>query len=193
MDGEARTGLRYVGAELLRELEGLIPEVEGLKPLPREEIRRRLVEIGYRAWASLYKRYGFDPFLPPSPPETQLEKGALRGQYVDAFKSYVAMAERGRLKEVALRTFVGLEDPEGASGALRALEEDGAIIVAEGGKREILCKTAFLTRFGSYVAREYGLPRMGWRRLAEILGLRKTSRSMGGRKVDNLLALEFEY
>jgi len=35
-------------------------------------------------------------------------------------------------------------------------------------------------------------PRMGWKRLAEILGLRKTSREIGGKTVDNLLYMELD-
>jgi hypothetical protein len=80
-----------------------------------------------------------------------------------------------------------------STDALEALNKYHAIeVVGEDGRKELLCKTSFLTKFAEYLSREYGLPKMGWKRLAEILGLRKTSREVGSRTVDNLLYAQFD-
>lgn len=80
-----------------------------------------------------------------------------------------------------------------STDALEALKKYHAIeVVGEDGRKELLCKTSFLTKFSEYLSREYGLPKMGWKRLAEILGLRKTSREVGSRTVDNLLYAQFD-
>ncbi|MCC6024630.1 MAG: hypothetical protein LM600_08015, partial [Thaumarchaeota archaeon] len=192
MGGDVARALRYVGVELLREVEKLIPEVDKLRDLPREEIRSRLVELGYRAWVNLYGRYGLEPFPPPAVPETSLEKASVKEQYRDVFRSYIALAKEGRIREVEVQVFDRQVVPE-STDALEALKKYHAIeVVGEDGRRELLCKTSFLTKFAEYLSREYGLPRMGWKRLAEILGLRKTSREIGGKTVDNLLYMELD-
>jgi len=74
MDPNIKKTLRYIGKELLIELEKLIPEINNLRNLTRDEIRKELVKLGYKAWTSLYKKYGLEPFPEPSEPETELEK-----------------------------------------------------------------------------------------------------------------------
>jgi hypothetical protein len=192
MGGDVARALRYVGVELLREVEKLIPEVDKLRDLPREEIRSRLVELGYRAWANLYRRYGLEPFPPPAAPETSLEKASVKEQYRDVFRSYIALAKEGKIKEVEIQVFDRQVVPA-STDALGALRKYHAIeVIWEDGRRELLCKTSFLTKFSEYLSREYGLPKMGWKRLAEILGLRKTRREIGGKTVDNLLYVELD-
>jgi hypothetical protein len=192
MGGDVARVLRYVGVELLREVEKLIPEVDKLRNLPREEIRSKLVELGYRAWANLYRRYGLEPFPPPATPETSLEKASVKEQYRDVFRSYIALAKEGKIKEVEIQVFDRQVVPD-STDALGALEKYHAIeVIGEDGRKELLCKTTFLTKFSEYLSREYGLPRMGWKRLAETLGLRKTRRDIGGKTVDNLLYMELD-
>jgi len=48
MKPEVMVALRVLGVELLREVEKLIPEIERLKSLPRDELRNKLVELGVR-------------------------------------------------------------------------------------------------------------------------------------------------
>jgi hypothetical protein len=192
MKPEVKATLKILGVELLREVEKLIPEVETLKSLPRDEIRSRLVDLGYRAWTSLYRKYGLEPFPAPAQPETSLEKTSIKEQYRDIFKAYLRLARDGKLKDVTIPV-VGPKDLEDKT-ALRDLEAYHALEVVdrETGKRELLCKNTFITKFGEYVAREYGLPKMGFRRLADIIGLRETRRSIGGRIVGHLYVLELE-
>jgi hypothetical protein len=192
MKTEVKVALRILGVELLREVERLLPEVEALKSLPRDEIRDKLVELGYRAWVNLYRRYELEPFSAPAQPETSLEKASVKEQYRDVFKSYLRLAKDGKLKDVTIPV-AGSKDLEDKT-VLRDLETYHVLEVVdrETGKRELLCKTTFITKFGEYVAREYGLPKMGYKRLAELIGLRKTHRTIGGKTVDNLFALELE-
>jgi hypothetical protein len=192
MKPEVKAALRVLGVELLREIERLLPEVEALKSLPRDEIRNKLVELGYRAWVNLYRKYGLEPFPAPAQPETSLEKASAKEQYRDIFKSYLRLAKDGKLKDVTIPV-VEPKDLEDKT-VLRDLETYHSLEVVnrETGKRELLCKTTFITKFGEYVAREYGLPKMGYRRLAELIEFRKTRRTIGGKTVDNLFALELE-
>jgi hypothetical protein len=193
MKPEVKAALRVLGVELLREVERLLPEVEALKSLPRDEIRDKLVELGYKAWASLYRKYGLEPFPAPAQPETSLEKASAKEQYRDIFKSYLRLAKDGKLKDVTIPV-AGPKDLEDKM-VLRDLETYHALEVVvdrETNKRELLCKTTFITKFGEYVAREYGLPKMGYKRLAELIGLRKTRRTIGGKTIDNLFSLELE-
>jgi hypothetical protein len=192
MKPEVKAALRILGVELLREVERLLPEVEALKSLPRDEIRDKLVDLGYRAWASLYRKYGLEPFPAPAQPETSLEKASAKEQYRDIFKSYLRLARDGKLKDVTIPA-AGPKDLEDKM-VLRDLETYHALEVVdrETGKRELLCKTTFITKFGEYVTREYGLPKMGYKRLAELIGLKKTRRTIGGKTIDNLFSLELE-
>jgi hypothetical protein len=192
MKPEVKRALGVLGVELLREVEKLIPEIDKLKSLPRDEIRSKLVELGYRAWVNLYRRYGVEPLPAPVQPETTLEKASTREQYRDIFKAYIRLAKEGKLKDVVIPV-LGPKDLEDRM-ALRDLETYHVLEVVdrEAGKRELLCKTTFITKFGEYVVREYGLPKMGFKRLAEIIGLRETNRTIGGRIVRHLYVLELE-
>jgi hypothetical protein len=115
-----------------------------------------------------------------------LEKASVKEQYRDIFKSYLKLAKDGRLKDVMIPVVSpqNLENVE----TLKDLETCHAleIVDRETGKRELLLKTPFITKFGEYVAREYGLPKMGFWRMAEILKLKRTSREIGGKKVNDL-------
>jgi hypothetical protein len=192
MKPEVKAALGVLGVELLREVEKLIPEVEALRSLPRDEIRSKLVELGYRAWVNLYRRYGLEPFPAPAQPETSLEKASIKEQYRDIFKSYLGLAKDGRLKDVTIPV-AGPKDLEDKA-VLRDLETYHALMIVDKvtGKRELLCKTTFITKFGEYVTKEYGLPKVGYKRLAELLGLRRTRRTVGGVTIDNLYTLELE-
>jgi hypothetical protein len=192
MDVNVKKALRYVGIELLREVEKLVPEIDKLRNLPRDEIRNKLVELGYNAWTNLYRKYGLDPFPPPSTPETSLEKASVKGQYKDVFTSYISLARDGKLKDVVLSVY-DKDVVEVSSEALDSLEKYHVIeVIYDDGKREIICKTPFITKFSEYLSREYGLPKMGWRRLSEIIGLKKTRRTIGGKTLDNLLYMELD-
>jgi hypothetical protein len=186
MRPEVKMALKALGVELLREVERLIPEVEALKSLPRDEIRGKLVELGYKAWVNLYRKYGLEPFPAPAQPETSLEKASVKEQYRDIFKSYLKLAKDGRLKDVMIPVVSpqNLENVE----TLKDLETCHAleIVDRETGKRELLLKTPFITKFGEYVAKEYGLPKMGFWRMADIQKHTRTSREIGGKKVNDL-------
>jgi hypothetical protein len=192
MKPEVKVALGVIGVELLGEVEKLIPEIDKLKSLPRDEIRSKLVELGYRAWANLYRRYELEPFQAPAQPETSIEKASIKEQYSDIFRSYINLAKEGKLKDVVI-PLVNIKDIDGKD-ALKALETAHVIEVKYEGRgvRELIFKTAFLTKFGEYLNREYGLPKVGYRRLAELLELKRTRRSIGGKIVDNLFVLVLE-
>jgi hypothetical protein len=192
MKPEVKAALGVIGVELLGEVEKLIPEIDKLKSLPRDEIRSKLVELGYRAWANLYRRYELEPFQAPAQPETSIEKASIKEQYSDIFRSYINLAKEGKLKDVVI-PLVNIKDIDGKD-ALKALETAHVIEVKYEGRgvRELIFKTAFLTKFGEYLNREYGLPKVGYRRLAELLELKRTRRSIGGKIVDNLFVLVLE-
>jgi hypothetical protein len=186
MKPEVKMALKVLGVELLREVERLLPEIEALKSLPRDEIRNKLVELGYKAWVNLYRKYGLEPFPAPTQPETSLEKASIKEQYRDIFKAYLRLAREGKLKDIMIpvASSENLDDKK----ILEELETYHALEVKDTktGKRELLLKTPFITKFGEYVAREYGLPKMGFWRMAEILRLRRTSKTIGGVKVNDL-------
>jgi hypothetical protein len=199
MEPEVQKAVKRLGVELMEEAWRLLPEVEALRGSTREEIRIKLLEIGYKAWCNLYRRYGVDPFPPPAPPETQVEKMAAKEQYMDILRTCLTLARDGKLPGVALSE-VEVEDEEElktekCATASMQLENYGAILVRyrKGSKStELVCKSAFLTKFAEYVHREYGLPKIGYRRLAEILGFVKTRRTIGGKLLDNLFVLELD-
>jgi len=191
MENDVKNAMKYVGVELLREVERLIPEIDKLRSLPRDELRVKLIELGYRAWVNLYRKYGLEPFPQPAT-EITSEKVSINEQYRDVFKSYLALARENKLKDVVLMSYEE-ELVEVSKDALESLEKNHVIEIKYcDGRREIVCKTTFLTRFNEYVSREYGLPKVGWENLAEIIGLRRTSRKIGGRTVNNLLYLTLD-
>jgi transposase-like protein len=192
MDVNVKKALRYVGIELLREVEKLVPEIDKLRNLPRDEIRNKLVELGYNAWVNLYRKYGLDPFPPPSTPETSLEKANSKEQYKDVFTSYISLARDGKLKDVVLNVY-DKGAAEVSTEALDSLKKYHVIeVVGNDGKKEIVCKTPFITKFGEYLSKEYGLPKMGWMRLSEIIGLKRTRRKIGGKTFNNLLCKKLD-
>jgi hypothetical protein len=191
MENDVKRAMKYIGIELLREVERLIPEIDKLRSLPRDELRVKLIELGYRAWVNLYRKYGLEPFPQPAT-EITSEKVSINEQYRDVFKSYLALARENKLKDTVLMPYEE-ELVEVSKDALESLEKNHVIeIKYSDGRREIVCKTTFLTRFNEYVSREYGLPKVGWENLAEIIGLRRTSRKIGGRTVNNLLYLTLD-
>ena len=187
---EVRRALPYIGVELLRELEKLLPRIQELKRLSRSEIREKLIEIGYEAWRRLYERYGVEPLPPPARPETEIVKASVREQYEDVFLSYVARCRRGEKGFPQLVVFDD-NDARVSVDALNMLNEHLAIIVRRNENgipvEELVCKTAFLTRFREWASREFGLTPMGWERLAEILGMKRTRRVIGKKTLGNLL------
>jgi len=187
MGGEVKKTLPIIGIELLKEVEKLLSKIDELKTLPRKELREKLVELGYEAWKNLYEKYGLTPFPPPSKTETEEEKISAKEQYNDFFLSYVSKCIEG---DKTLDCYLKVYDEkeiEDNDEALKALEKDFAIVLLKkDGTREIVCKTSFITKFSKYVE-HYGLPRLGWRRLSEMLDMSKTNRKVGGVTLDNLL------
>jgi hypothetical protein len=187
MDPIIKKTLRYIGRELLIELEKLIPEINNLRNLSRDEIRKELVKLGYKAWTNLYKRYGLEPFPEPSESETELEKENIEELYKDVFIMYVRKALEGSIKDIRISSYSSeVIEKTNSIDILRALERDGAIVVNYGDKEEVICKSSFITRFKEYARREHGLPEMGWRRLIEIIGLKPSSRTIAGKTIKNI-------
>jgi len=188
MDPSIKKTLRYIGKELLIELEKLIPEINNLRNLSRDEIRKELVKLGYKAWTSLYKKYGLEPFPEPSEPETELEKENIEELYKDVFIMYVRKALEGSIKDVRISSYPSEAiEKTNSTDVLKALERDGAIVVNYGlEKEEIICKSSFITKFKEYARREHGLPEMGLKRLREIIGLTPTSRTIAGITIKNI-------
>ncbi|RLF08981.1 MAG: hypothetical protein DRJ69_05495, partial [Thermoprotei archaeon] len=192
MKGEIKNTLPSIGIELLREIEKLLPEIEKLKELSREEIREKLIEIGYLAWVELYKKYGLEPFPEPSKPETELEKASESAQYEDIFRSYVIRGIEKEGKGIPELIIYEEEDLERISeSVLAALNKNLAIIIRyKDGREELLCKTAYLTRFKEWAQREFGLVAPGWRRLSEILDMKRTRKKIGEKTLENILVKE---
>jgi len=186
MENDVKKALPIIGIELLKEVEKLLKDIEELRKLPRDEIRTKLIEVGYKAWKRLYEKYGIEPFPEPSEPETEEEKASIKEQYMDVFLSYVAKCRKG---EKGLPTLiVCAEDSLDSSDALDSFNENlGIIVMYSDGSEELICKTSFLTRFKEWATKEYGLPQVGWKRLAELLDMKRTRRNIGGITIDNVL------
>jgi len=198
MPVEVKTALPYIGIELLKEVEKMLPMIEELKRYPREEIRKKLIKIGYEAWCNLYRRYGLGPFPPPNDPETDIEKASIKEQYKDIFISFIKLAVKEKIKDIAI-TVYEKEKAEKDPAALEDLRKNLAIIVRiinENNKsiikEELWCKTAFLSKFKEWARKEFGIAGMGWKRLAEILGMTRTTRKIGGIDDKNILVMELE-
>jgi hypothetical protein len=190
MRRDVARALRYIGRELLEEVEKLLPEIQDMRGLSREEIRVKLVELGYKIWVNLYRRYGFEPFPAPSPPETQLEKEALKEQYREAFVAYVMAAKEGMVRDTKINEY---HEEELGGVALQDLNTHLAIIVVKRGRgRELLCKHTFATRVAKHISDVYGLPKISGSRLIELIGLRKTCRRIAEVDVCNLYYLELK-
>ena len=190
MRRDVARALRYIGRELLEEVEKLLPEIQGMRGLSREEIRVKLVELGYKAWVNLYRKYGLEPFPAPSPPETELEKEALREQYREAFIAYVMTAKEGMVRDLKINEY---REGELGGAALLDLNTHLAIMVVKrDGSRELLCKHSFVTRVAKHISDVYGLPKISGSRLIELIGLRKTCRRIAEVDICNLYYLELK-
>jgi predicted hydrocarbon binding protein len=193
-DPSIKKGLRYIGKELLKELEKLIPEINNLRNLSRDEIRRELVKLGYKAWTSLYKKYGLEPFPEPSEPETEIEKESVEELYRDVFIAYISKILAGDIKEInsndiQISSEVVLEDPSNTS-VLDKLNRYEIIAINYKDYREVIMKKSLLSKFIQYARKEYGLPEIGIGRLLEILGLKETSRKIAGKTISHLLVFK---
>jgi len=193
MDPEVKRILPVIGLELLGEVEKLLEEMEELKKLPRDEIKPKLIELGYKAWCNLYKRYGLEPFPKPENIETELEKASVREQYEDIFMSFIKLALRGRLKDIMISDYsTNTTNVENDTSVLEDFNVNLAIIVTDdkSGKSELICKTSFLSKFMEWASKEFGIAKMGWKRLSEILGMTRTRRKIGGKTLNNILVKE---
>jgi hypothetical protein len=182
--------LRYIGRELLEEVERLLPEIQGMRGLSREEIRVKLVELGYKAWVNLYRKYGLEPFPAPSSPETQAEKESLEEQYREAFIAYVMTAKEGMVRDLKINEY--REEELGEATLLDLNTHLAIIVVKRDGSRELLCKHSFVTRVAKHISDVYGLPKISGSRLIELIGLRKTCRRMAEVDICNLYYLELK-
>jgi len=184
MPPEVKAAVPAIGVELLKEVEALLPTLEEMKKLPRGEIRDGLIKLGYEAWRRLYAKYGLEPFPPPAEPETQLEIASVEEQYKEVFLSYVERRIAGEEKGLPQ---ISIYDRYDSSDIEEQLRKNLAVVVKNGDRRELVCKPSFLTEFMSWAEREFNLPHLGWRRLAEILGLRETMRKLGDKTIGHLL------
>jgi hypothetical protein len=194
MDPSIKKTLRYIGKELLIELEKLIPEINNLRNLSRDEIRKELVKIGYKAWTSLYKKYGLEPFPEPSEPETEIEKENVEELYRDVFITYISKILAGDIKEInsneiQISPEVVLEDPS-SIGVEEKLKRYEIIVINYKDYREVTMKKSLLSKFIQYAKKEYGLPEIGIGRLMEILGLKETTRKIAGKSVSHLIVIK---
>ena len=194
MDPSIKKTLRYIGKELLIELEKLIPEINNLRNLSRDEIRKELVKLGYKAWTSLYKKYGLEPFPEPSEPETELEKESLEELYKDVFMTYITKILAGDIKDIdsndiLISQEVVLEDPSN-TGVLDKLNRYEIIVINHKDHREVIMKKSLLSKFIQYARKEYGLPEIGKGRLLETLGVRETTRTIAGKTIAHLIVIK---
>ena len=200
MKPEVKKAIPNIGMELLGEIEKLLDDIEKLKNLSRDEIRDKLIEIGYQAWVNLYWKYGLKPFPPPSKPETDLERTGVKEQYEDILNSYINRCkenEGNKDKSIPYlfeATVKSEDELRGYVEARKHFETNLGIIVKNTleGREYLLCKTSFLTKFKEWAAKEYGIPKMGWKRLSEILGMSQTMRTIGGKQFKNILIKELE-
>jgi hypothetical protein len=190
MRRDVARALRYIGRELLEEVEKLLPEIQGMRGLSREEIRVKLVELGYKAWVNICGKHGIEPFPAPSPPETESEKEALKEQYREAFIAYVMTVKEGMMRDAKINEY---REGELGGATLLDLNTHLAIIFAKkDGSRELLCRHSFATKVAKHISDVYGLPRISGSRLIELVGLRKTCRRIAEVEVCNLYYLELK-
>ena len=194
MSEEHRNIIPIIGKELMMEFEKLIPQIDELKKLSREDIKNKLIELGYKAWHNLYKKYGLEPFTSPNTNDVVLQEvESETEQYKDIFLSYVLTKRNSSKPDERIEEF--LTEIEVDEAALESLNNKLAIItkadVTQGGTRVLLCKPPFITKFCEYVVKEFGLPRLGWKRMAEILGLKKTRRKIGNQIVNHIYMWTF--
>lgn len=201
MDTQTKKAVQYVGYLLLNRLETKLSEIERLKMMQREVLKEKLIDIGYSLWVELYQEYGLDPFPVPSKGESEIAKATLGDMINDIFKSLVEKAREscrnGRpsddglcVEEVNADTTDIDDDPH----VLKSLETNHALVIIEnenGNDNEwIIMKTAFLNRVREIMVNKYGLPKLGWERVAEYIHAKKTRRKIGGETLNNLYVKE---
>lgn len=202
MDTVAKKNIQYIGYMLLKGFEGKLEEIEWLKTLPRDELKERLIDIGYSLWAELYRRYGLEPFPAPNKGETEVAKVTLKDQYMDIFLSYVLKAVKNgeagmpvKGEPVIERFLISQVDIEEDPWVLKSLNEYHAIRVidnANSGDDMIIMKPTFLTGFMKWAEDKYDVQYIGWRKLSQLLGLKLTAKRIGGETVKNIFVMKLD-
>nr|WP_011178342.1 bifunctional DNA primase/polymerase [Saccharolobus solfataricus]AAT00521.1 RepA [Saccharolobus solfataricus] len=192
MDPNIKLAVQYVGYLLLKGLEGKLGEIDKLKELPRDELKKRILEIGYSVWVDLYRQYGLEPFPPPSEGENKITQTTIEEEYKDLFISYVRRCLSKPQNNLPLIVVHGENsDIEEDTDALKDLETYGAII--DKNTNEVIMKTTFLSGFSQWAEKEYKLQPLGWQRLEEILDLTETRRKIGGKTMGHLLVFKIDF
>ncbi len=174
-----KQGFAAVFAEALDVFRTLIPTIRNsLKSCSREELANEYIKIGYAIWQKLYEKYGLKPFPPPAPVSVEGQVESIEESYKEAFESYIWRL----IKQTETLIGKGSNEPlfkvTNDSAALEAIYYHGGCIY----NQEIILRSTFLSRFSVWAQREYALPPLGVRRLAELLDLGKqTSRKIGER------------
>jgi hypothetical protein len=185
MKNDVKQAMQGIGYAILRKLESKLPEIEALRGETREDISKRLIQIGYKIWKELYEENGLEPFVEPmyeSIRETEVN------EYEDTFIAYLRKCMTFEKGFPMVSSFTALDDQ-----ALIALEQNGAIIYEAMEGKKLICKTIFLSKYQQWANKEYNQQWLGWRRLSEILNMQRNRRNIGGKTIDNLLerALDF--
>lgn len=183
MEEEVKEAIRHLGIELIRITYNILKEnIPVLKKLPRNEIRRKLIELGYMAWKKLYEKYGETVFPSPAEEETEEEIETMKDVYMEVLKEFIKKEMIDTFSEYVVES-----EEERVNKFKEYVEEKLAFkYIRSDGVEMLVCKIPFITKFMEWAYREYGLEKMGWKRLIELLGFKHTTKKINN-KLYNLV------
>jgi hypothetical protein len=197
-----KEAMQGIGYAIIKKLESKLPEIEALRGESRENLSQKLIQIGYEIWKELYKENDLEPFPEPKISTTD-SKIEIISEYEDTFTAYIrkcieiGLTEKYDRDFPKLKIFRQLTDPL----AEEMLESEGAIIytpfkkvddleIPE--KKQLICKTMFLTKYQTWAMREYKQNYLGWKRLSEKLNMTRTRLKVGSKTFENLLVKDLD-
>lgn len=187
-------------SEILPIFEKKIPEIrERLTGKAREELANEYISIGYDIWKEVFEKYSIEPFPEPAKISLENQVETIEDRYREAFISYLKRKKLEIRREIEQSIKFETADPipEFESydeiTVLESLDYHfGAIYKRENKPPILILKPSFLSSFSTWAEKNLGLRRIGWRRLAEILGFKHTTLTIGEKRMTNILVKYIE-
>lgn len=185
MTKEDKVDMAAVMRKVLSIFERKINEIrQALNVATREDAVRYYIMLGYSILSELASNYGIklpEPYIPglneSDDDFNEIVKGAFL-QFINEKKQNIIKADKDR---------VDLIDPIDHEATL---QNYGFFISTE--HSTIVFNISLLTEYSVELTRKYGLPKLSWRRIAEILGVKRTRLTRYGPTLNNVFEYQFK-
>lgn len=152
----------------------------------RDDAVKYYIKLGYSILSEIASRYNVklpEPYIPETVEGDETVSEVLK----DGFTQFINEKKQSILKVVGDPAHVDFIDPRDAKAALDAY---GFFIDVR--RSLVVCNMSFLTEYSIAVTRKYGLPKYSWRRVADILGIKRTTIKRYDKPLNNVFEIKLD-